>query len=146
MRTVIVFDVTDDRRRTALVKRLSAFGQRVQFSVFEAADLSPSAYLRMRSEAEGAIDLHRDSLRYYRLCAACVGRIETSGVSRYPEPDPTPYRIFASFRPSFRASSAARPMVVEQRPLPIFDISSHRSGTLVFDLAPEPRHGSFPRA
>jgi CRISPR-associated protein Cas2 len=98
VRTVIVFDVTDDRRRYELVKVLSAFGQRVQFSVFEAADLTANAYLRMRSAAEGAIDLHRDSLRYYRLCAACVSRIETSGVSRYPEPDPTPYRIFATFR------------------------------------------------
>jgi CRISPR-associated protein Cas2 len=121
MRTVIVFDVTDDRRRYELVKVLRAFGQRVQFSVFEAADLTANAYLRMRSAAEGAIDLQRDSLRYYRLCAACVGRIEASGVSRYPEPDPTPYRIFASFR----APLSALPATPERWPLPLFDIPCH---------------------
>ncbi|MBX3275639.1 MAG: CRISPR-associated endonuclease Cas2 [Sandaracinaceae bacterium] len=79
MRTLIVFDIADDGRRSRVVKALLARAERVQKSVFEAPDLNRAAYLRLRSELEGLIDPTQDDLRYYRLCAACVGRSEHVG-------------------------------------------------------------------
>jgi len=32
------------------------------------------------SRAERAVNLETDTLRYYRLCAACVARVEHAGV------------------------------------------------------------------
>lgn len=79
MRTVIAFDVSDDRVRYKVVKSLLARASRVQKSVFEAGLLEQAAYLRLRSELEGLVDPATDSLRYYRLCAACVARVEHHG-------------------------------------------------------------------
>jgi len=79
MRIVVVFDVSDDRKRAALSKLLLDHGSRVQKSVFEIADLSHADYLRLRSDAEGIVDRETDSLRYYRLCSACTKRIEHAG-------------------------------------------------------------------
>ena len=79
MRYVIAFDVSCDRRRYRVVKVLKEYAVRVQKSVFEARDLERSAYLRLRSKLEGLIDPTTDSLRYYPLCAACLGRVEHFG-------------------------------------------------------------------
>jgi CRISPR-associated protein Cas2 len=79
MRVVITFDVSDDRRRYRVVKALKGFATRVQKSVFEARDLQRAAYLRMRSRVEREVDPATDSVRYYQLCGACLGRIEHFG-------------------------------------------------------------------
>lgn len=79
MRTVIAFDITDDRKRYRVVKALKAYATRVQKSVFEATDLGPGAYLRMRGEIEKHVDPRTDSVRYYRLCGSCVGSVEHYG-------------------------------------------------------------------
>ncbi len=79
MRVLIVFDIADDRRRSRVVKALLARSERVQKSVFEACDLNAAAYLRLRSDLEGLIDPRQDDLRYYRVCASCVQRIEHIG-------------------------------------------------------------------
>ena len=80
MRTVVAFDVSDDRARAKVAKCLLEYGQRVQKSVFECPDLTEAQYFRMRSRLEGLIDSEPDSLRYYRLCEACVSRIDFRGV------------------------------------------------------------------
>lgn len=80
MHTVIAFDVAHDHKRYRVVRALLDRSNRVQKSVFEAAVLEQAAYLRLRSKLEGIIDTSTDSLRYYRLCAACAGRIEYVGV------------------------------------------------------------------
>jgi CRISPR-associated protein Cas2 len=85
MFTVISFDVSDDRRRSKLVKVLRGYAQRVQKSVFEATDLSPAVFLRMRSKLESKLDLDEDRIRYHRLCAACAARVEHAGVGLAPE-------------------------------------------------------------
>ena len=79
VRVLIVFDIADDRRRNRVVKALLARADRVQKSVFEAGDLNRAAYLRLRSDLEGQIDPCEDDLRYYRVCASCVQRIEHVG-------------------------------------------------------------------
>lgn len=80
MRTVIAFDVSDDRTRDRVVRVLLDVAVRVQKSVFEAAHLDDREYLRLRSALEGLVDAQTDSLRYYRLCAACARRIEWAGL------------------------------------------------------------------
>ena len=79
MRTVIAFDISDDRRRYRVVKVLKEYATRVQKSVFEAGDLKRAVYLRMRSRLEREIDPATDSIRYYQLCDACVARVEHYG-------------------------------------------------------------------
>lgn len=80
MRTLICFDISDDRARAAVVKCLLDRSQRVQKSVFETPDLPLAGLLRLRSQIEGLIDPTTDSIRYYRLCRACGNRIEHVGV------------------------------------------------------------------
>ena len=79
MRTVIVFDVSADKRRYRVVKELLERCERVQKSVFEVAELNEAGYLRLRSRVERNVDPSTDSLRYYRLCAACSRRVEHFG-------------------------------------------------------------------
>jgi CRISPR-associated protein Cas2 len=80
MRTIICFDVSDDRARYRVVKVLLEHANRVQKSVFECPDLKPAQYLRLRSRLEGLIDHETDSLRYYRICQTCADKIEHAGV------------------------------------------------------------------
>ena len=80
MRTVIAFDVSDDRKRYRVVKILEDCAVRVQKSVFEVANLPTAAYLRLRSKLEGEIEPTTDALRYYRLCKGCGERIVATGV------------------------------------------------------------------
>ncbi len=79
MRIVIAFDVSSDRRRYRVVRALKDYAVRVQKSVFEAKDLPEAAFLRLRSRVEGEIDPKTDSVRYYRLCSACVARVDHYG-------------------------------------------------------------------
>jgi CRISPR-associated protein Cas2 len=79
MRTVICFDISEDRRRYRAVQALLARAARVQKSVFESDNLGRASFLRLRSRLEGIIDPKTDSLRYYPLCRACVERVEAFG-------------------------------------------------------------------
>jgi CRISPR-associated protein Cas2 len=67
---VICYDVTDDRRRTHLARALAAYGQRVQYSVFEAS-LDRALFDNLVSEVRSLIDARSDRVTIYRLCAAC---------------------------------------------------------------------------
>ena len=79
MWTLITYDVTLDKARDRVARRLLDDAQRVQKSVFEAPHLEPNRFLRLRSDLEGLIDPQTDSLRYYRLCTACAKRTEHVG-------------------------------------------------------------------
>lgn len=93
VRILIAFDISDDARRVRAVKALLARAERVQKSVFEARDLATAAYLRLRSDLEGLIDHETDSIRYYRLCAACADRIEHAGAGVGLLELPPPFEI-----------------------------------------------------
>lgn len=76
---VISYDLSNDRRRTRLAKILEGFGQRVQYSVFE-CDLTAQQYgILKRKMCKLIVPDEGDSLRIYRLCAACVRTIELVG-------------------------------------------------------------------
>lgn len=82
MFTVIAFDIVDDRTRYRVVRALRKYAVRVQKSVFEAPDLTPQAFQRLRDQLERLIDLDMDKVRYYFLCGACMPRVVVSGRGR----------------------------------------------------------------
>ena len=63
---LVIYDITDDRRRTRMVKCWERYGIRVQKSAFEAF-LTEKKYERMMELTSGLIDPATDSLRVYLL-------------------------------------------------------------------------------
>jgi CRISPR-associated protein Cas2 len=74
---VIVYDISVDKRRTKLHNALLDFGTPVQYSVFECW-LTPKELKRMKTRVNKIIRPQKDHVRYYYLCAACAGRVETT--------------------------------------------------------------------
>jgi len=72
---VVVYDISNDRRRTKLHDRLLDFGSPVQYSVFECL-LDAKAEARMRKAVSKIIRPKVDQVRFYTLCAECVARVE----------------------------------------------------------------------
>lgn len=83
-RYLIVYDIRSTPRRTRLASLLLDYGDRVQFSVFEAS-LTGSELQELLPQMEKII-AKEDSLFVYALCSACVPKIERRGAS--PEAQP----------------------------------------------------------
>jgi CRISPR-associated protein Cas2 len=78
---VIAYDVADDDRRARLAHLLESRGLRVQWSVFEVvAAADGMATLLREARAPDLFDPTTDSLRCYRVCAACQGQAIAFGV------------------------------------------------------------------
>lgn len=60
-RTLIAYDITDDRRRTKIANFLSAHGDRVQYSVF-LVDCRPALLIRIRAKLTTMIKASEDSI------------------------------------------------------------------------------------
>ncbi|MBN2497045.1 MAG: CRISPR-associated endonuclease Cas2 [Deltaproteobacteria bacterium] len=84
---VVCYDIRDDRRRTKVERICSAFGQRVQFSVFE-AEIDERQYLELRDLLVRRIDPESDTIRFYRLCRRCRSTVDLLGTGRAPEEGP----------------------------------------------------------
>ena len=80
---VIAYDISSDRRRRKVHKSLCGFGQWTQYSLFE-CHLDRKELLLLREKLDDLLDPELDSLRFYPLCEACVGKVETVG-SQSPE-------------------------------------------------------------
>ena len=77
---VVVYDISNDRRRTKLHNALRDYGTPVQYSVFECL-LDEEGLQRMKRAVGRAIRPRVDRVRYYYLCQACLRNVEmTSGV------------------------------------------------------------------
>ncbi len=77
---LIVYDISNDRRRTRLHNVLLDFGTPVQYSVFECF-LDEKGLVRMKKAVMKVIRPRVDRVRFYYLCRTCVERTEvTSGV------------------------------------------------------------------
>jgi CRISPR-associated protein Cas2 len=76
---LIVYDISNDRRRTRLHDVLLNYGTPVQYSVFECL-LKPADIAQMRKAVRRVIRPRTDQVRYYFLCKDCIRRTEvTSG-------------------------------------------------------------------
>ena len=76
---LVVYDISNDRRRTKLHDALLDYGTPVQYSVFECW-LDKKEQAQLKGVVRRIIRPKReDSVRYYHLCADCVADIEVLG-------------------------------------------------------------------
>lgn len=61
---LMIYDISDDKRRSKMVKCLESFGTRVQKSAFEGM-LTKKLYDKMMKKAQKLIDPKEDSFRVY---------------------------------------------------------------------------------
>ena len=83
---LVVYDISNDRRRTKLHNLLLDYGSPVQYSVFECL-LDEKRLKKMKSAVGKIIRPRKDNVRYYWLCAECVHKIEAPGGKVMTEPD-----------------------------------------------------------
>ena len=81
---LITYDVSDDSQRTRLSRLLEGYGDRVQYSVFE-ADLSRKEVQEILSAAAKLVS-ESDSLRLYPTCAECARAVRILGRRYTPPP------------------------------------------------------------
>jgi CRISPR-associated protein Cas2 len=87
MYLVVCYDITRDRLRNRLHRRLKGYLQPVQKSVFE-GQLSPSRYGELLEMIAAVIDHRTDAVRIYQMCRGCNGLTTLIGVSTaVPSPD-----------------------------------------------------------
>jgi CRISPR-associated protein Cas2 len=84
-RHVICYDIPDDKRRVRLAKILDGYGDRVQYSVFEAV-LDHALFEKMIAAAKDVLDLEKDRLTVYTLCGTCAAKRFALGVDRDTAP------------------------------------------------------------
>lgn len=84
-RFVICYDVSDDRRRTRIAKHLDAFGDRVQYSVFEGR-FPPPVLDEVLEGLSRLLDSAEDSVVVYGLCATCASKVLRLGRSDTESP------------------------------------------------------------
>lgn len=82
---VICYDVTDDRRRAALFKLLSRYGDAIQYSLFE-CQLTQRQIHELKAAVSRLIDCEDDDVRYYEICSKCLGYKYALGKKPTPQP------------------------------------------------------------
>lgn len=85
LRYVICYDILDDRRRIKVARCLDGYGDRVQFSVFEAL-IDNTLMERLAGELGELIDEAEDSVRIYPMCSSCAAKVRKLGVMQ-PGPE-----------------------------------------------------------
>jgi len=75
---VMVYDITNNKRRAKLAKLLESLGERVQYSVFELYLTRPELE-RLIKRMRKFIDEKKDAVRIYALCTTCRGKVSCLG-------------------------------------------------------------------
>jgi CRISPR-associated protein Cas2 len=78
MLAVVAYDITSNRRRARLHRRLKEFGLNTQKSVFE-CEVNRYTLSALAALARELVDEQTDSFRIYRLCARCQRKVAVSG-------------------------------------------------------------------
>ena len=83
---LVVYDISNDRRRTKLHNLLLDYGSPVQYSVFECL-LDGERLKKLKAAVRKVTRPRKDHVRYYWLCADCMRKIEAPGrkVATKPE-------------------------------------------------------------
>lgn len=71
---VVAYDVSDDRRRSHVVKILQKVGVRVNFSVFECM-ITDAQYEKLQKKILSSINIKEDKVVYYPICVKCFTQI-----------------------------------------------------------------------
>lgn len=75
---VIAYDISNNKRRTRVHKLLSGYGRWTQYSLFEAW-LTAKELVAVQGKLDKLLNPREDSVRLYRLCAACSSEVLTIG-------------------------------------------------------------------
>ena len=81
---VVAYDIPSDRRRTKVHKALCGFGEWTQYSLFE-CHLTDKQLVALRGKLDKLLKPEEDSVRFYHICAACLGKTETVGSEKPAE-------------------------------------------------------------
>jgi CRISPR-associated protein Cas2 len=84
IRAVIIYDISDDKRRRLLSDLLEGWGKRVNRSVFECLISTPTKYKKLKTGIANIVDTKTDSVRLYTLCLSCIDKSE--GLCDEPHP------------------------------------------------------------
>jgi CRISPR-associated protein Cas2 len=76
---VVAYDIGDDGRREHIATLLSAWGPRVQLSVFECQIPTETEGRTLRAALRAAIDPHEDQIRIYELTGTNFAGLTTLG-------------------------------------------------------------------
>jgi CRISPR-associated protein Cas2 len=77
---LVIYDISNDKRRTKLHNALLNYGTPVQYSAFECL-LTKQEKDKMILEINKVIRPRKDRVRFYYLCATCLKKVHvTSGV------------------------------------------------------------------
>jgi CRISPR-associated protein Cas2 len=82
---VVAYDISHNGRRNKIHKTLSGYGQWTQFSLFE-CHLTDKQYVALREKLSRILHLQEDSVRFYTLCAGCMGKVDTIGSPKPHDP------------------------------------------------------------
>ncbi|HAG81714.1 MAG TPA: CRISPR-associated endonuclease Cas2 [Cyanobacteria bacterium UBA12227] len=91
MLVVVVYDISDDKRRTKLSNFLEGYGRRVQWSVFECF-LSLPEMRQLYEKVKTLVKPEEDNVRFYWISEEAVSRSLVIG-GEAPQPPPTYYVI-----------------------------------------------------
>jgi CRISPR-associated protein Cas2 len=75
---VVTYDISCQKRRTKLANLLLAYGQRVQYSVFECR-LKPQEFRELCVKVKKVVRLPEDSVRMYPLSGHTLEQVEILG-------------------------------------------------------------------
>lgn len=78
---VIGYDCSDDKRRNRVSKILMDYGNRVQYSVFE-AEVTQELLNEMAARIRKVIDPDEDSVRIYKVCPGCLREVKLLGKAK----------------------------------------------------------------
>lgn len=84
IRAVIIYDITDDKRRRLLSDLLEGWGKRVNRSVFECLISSSLKLKKLKVGIANIVDKKTDSVRFYTVCLTCIEKSE--GLCDEPHP------------------------------------------------------------
>lgn len=71
---VVAYDISDDKRRSHVVKILEKVGVRINYSVFECL-LTDMQYEKLRNDILSKIKPKEDTVVYYPICVNCYTKI-----------------------------------------------------------------------
>ena len=75
---IVAYDISCQKRRTKVANVLSAYGQRVQYSVFECV-LSLLEFRELKERLGRVVKLPEDSVRMYPMSGHTVRQVEVLG-------------------------------------------------------------------
>jgi CRISPR-associated protein Cas2 len=71
---VVIYDISDDKRRKRVFNLLEGYGQRVQFSAFECV-LNDRKFEELRSRLIKVVKMNEDSVRFYPISKHTLGQV-----------------------------------------------------------------------